>query len=55
MKNLENYGVQVLNAKEIKETDGGTEWWQRISPDLGLGVDIAEYIIAKYRQGCACN
>jgi len=23
MKNLENYGVQELNAKEIKETDGG--------------------------------
>jgi len=23
MKNLENYGVQTLNAKEIIETDGG--------------------------------
>ncbi len=23
MKNLENYGVLELNAKEIKETDGG--------------------------------
>ena len=23
MKNLQNYGVQALNAKEIKETDGG--------------------------------
>ncbi|MBL4723933.1 MAG: hypothetical protein JKY73_00710 [Lutibacter sp.] len=23
MKNLENYGVQELNAKEIKDTDGG--------------------------------
>ena len=23
MKNLENFGVQELNAKEIKETDGG--------------------------------
>ena len=23
MKNLKNFGVQELNAKEIKETDGG--------------------------------
>lgn len=23
MKNLENYGVLEMNAKEIKETDGG--------------------------------
>jgi len=23
MKNLENYGVQVLDAREIRETDGG--------------------------------
>ena len=23
MKNLQNFGVQELNAKEIKETDGG--------------------------------
>ena len=32
MKNLENYGVQELNAQEIKETDGG--WY--ISPYLYL-------------------
>jgi len=24
MKNLENYGVQTLNAKEIRETSGGS-------------------------------
>lgn len=23
MKNLENYGVQEMNAKEMKKTDGG--------------------------------
>ena len=23
MKNLENYGVQEINAEEIRETDGG--------------------------------
>jgi len=32
MKNLENYGVQELDALEIKETDGG---------DLGIGEAIA--------------
>ena len=26
MKNLENYGVQELNAREIQETDGGCPW-----------------------------
>ena len=26
MKNLENYGVQELNAREIRETDGGGFW-----------------------------
>lgn len=25
MKNLENYGVQELNAQEIRETDGGVD------------------------------
>ncbi len=24
MKNLENYGVQEMNAKEIREVDGGS-------------------------------
>ena len=26
MKNLENYGVQEMSAKEIKKTDGGWFW-----------------------------
>jgi len=41
MKNLENYGVQTLNAKEIRETDGG---------DLGIGelIAIAGAIIYVY-------
>ena len=34
MKNLENYGVQELNTKEIKETEGGwptlKEWNQAV-------------------------
>lgn len=28
MKNLENYDVQELDAREIQETDGG--WWQYV-------------------------
>ena len=27
MKNLENYGVQKMNAKEMIETNGGTEYY----------------------------
>ena len=27
MKNLESFGVQELNAKEIRETDGGFAGW----------------------------
>ncbi|WP_299104056.1 hypothetical protein [uncultured Tenacibaculum sp.] len=27
MKNLQNYSVQELSAKEIKETEGGGEWY----------------------------
>jgi hypothetical protein len=27
MKNLEKFGIQELNAKEIKETDGGFRLW----------------------------
>lgn len=27
MKNLENYGVQELNAQEIQETEGGIIWF----------------------------
>jgi len=29
MKNLENYGVQEMDAKEMRSTDGGT--WALIS------------------------
>jgi hypothetical protein len=31
MKNLENYGVQEMNAKEIQEIDGGS-WWRVLGP-----------------------
>lgn len=28
MKNLENYGVLEMDAKEIRDIDGGSSWWQ---------------------------
>jgi len=36
MKNLENYGVLELNAKQMKETDGGYFW-------QALAVAVAVY------------
>jgi len=43
MKNLENYGVQKMNSKEIKETEGGFEWptleeWNQAVGDFNDGV-----------------
>ena len=35
MKNLQNFGVQELNAKEVKETNGGA-----IPPWLWQGVAV---------------
>jgi len=49
MKNLENYGVQELNAREIRETDGGI--WEIIGIAtaviaMGAAIDvIAEEVI----------
>ncbi len=37
MKNLENYGVQEMNASEIKEIDGGVFGWD----DILIGIAIA--------------
>ena len=43
MKNLENYGLQELNAQEIKETDGG---WL----DFELG-DLVDFYIWAFTDG----
>jgi len=42
MRNLENYGVQSLNAKEIRETEGGF-FFGFIPPWMELwgGINIA--------------
>ena len=40
MKNLENYGVQVLNTKEIREVDGGI-----------IGIIIAGIALGYYIEG----
>jgi hypothetical protein len=34
-KNLESFGVQELDAKEVRETDGG--WWKEA---IGLALAI---------------
>lgn len=39
MKNLENYGFQELNAKEIRETDGGF---------LPLVIVVAWYLLGPW-------
>ena len=36
MKNLENYGVLEMNAKEMKETDGGN--WLRLVRVVAVAV-----------------
>jgi hypothetical protein len=48
MKNLQNYGVQELNAKEIKETDGD------FFPIAIWGVVLAaEYVAGLFFAGVA--
>ena len=45
MKNLENYGVQELNAKEIRETDGG---WFDFEPS-----DLIDFYIWVFTDGAS--
>ena len=49
MKNLENYGVQELNAKEVVSIDGGYEYIDWVSwpsgasgNNVGAGLYVAE-------------
>jgi len=53
MKNLENYGVLELNAKEIIMTDGGwknpiTDWI--VGEVIGAIVDFIAYDNASYGE-----
>ena len=46
MKNLENYGVVSLDAKEMKETDGGMFLhWGWYAGAFGLGLGTAAVIV----------
>ena len=36
MKHLENYGVQELNAREMKTTDGGDGLWYALGYIVGF-------------------
>jgi len=44
MKNLENYGVQTLNAKEIRETEGGLIFIGPIYAELSLGRYVLGFL-----------
>jgi lactobin A/cerein 7B family class IIb bacteriocin len=44
MKNLQSFGVQELNSKEIRETEGGFIL-------LGLGIAAAGLFIASFSVG----
>lgn len=41
MKSLENYGVQELNATEIRNTDGGAMVWDDILVLLGIALVVS--------------
>jgi len=44
MKNLESYGVQEMNAKEMKNVDGGAYPWIRVIAKLmAAGVAFDEW------------
>jgi len=40
MKNLKNFGVQEMNAKEIRETDGGVLGWDDALAIIGAAIYI---------------
>ncbi len=43
MKNLENYGVQSLNAQEIRGVDGGGKgFWSGVKDGLKYDLSYAE-------------
>jgi hypothetical protein len=43
MKNLQNFGVQELNAEEIKEIDGGSGWLRILKKAYEVVRDSAIY------------
>ena len=44
-KNLENYGVQELNAREIQETDGGFLEW------IAVAVSVGGIVVWAFEKG----
>tara|TARA_R110002050_G_scaffold238372_1_gene374449 strand:+ start:232 stop:405 length:174 start_codon:yes stop_codon:yes gene_type:complete len=52
MKNLQNFGVQELSAKEIKEIEGGFIWpiLEAITVVLAIGAAI-DYIAGEVIKG----
>ena len=48
MKNLENYGVLELNAKEIRKIDGG--FWNIVAIVITIGIAV-DYIAGEFMEG----
>ena len=40
IKNLQNYGVQEINAKEVNETTGGFLWFAAAAIGIGIALVI---------------
>jgi hypothetical protein len=54
MKNLQNYGVQELNAFEIENINGGTEYYDWFSfPPGGEGNAVVGIAVAVGNAGVA--
>ena len=45
MKQLENYGVQELNAREMESTDGGWNWRAAGRALAYVAVSIAIHVV----------
>ncbi len=46
MKNLENYGVQVLDARELQSIDGGFPWkkaWD-LASKIATAIELTDAI-----------
>ncbi|WP_185967845.1 hypothetical protein [Formosa sediminum] len=52
MKNLENFGVKELSAKEMKKTNGGFAWYVWISLSL-VAESAVRGMVDGIRDGAA--
>ena len=53
MKNLENYGVQEMNAEEIREIQGGLHWFWPVAAGAVLYEVVTDW--KNFKAGLAGN